>query len=252
MRLKVILGTAMLAGLLCANLSAAPITGTFNVAGNVTVTAAAGGNTVITFNQLLTNIVNMANIGATVTGDFAAPTNLAFAPIMIMPLTSATEPALPPGGLFPPQTFITFLPPAPAGFSSLLDDHISIGVFSNTQCLVAPAVGQTCTPSGLPGFAANSALNLTNQEGVGGSINSTASFALSGVTADGQAIWTGVLSANFTTPYQTVLAAFAANGSVTNTYSGTFTLTPIPEAGTMSLLGLGLVGLSMRLRRRKA
>jgi len=45
-----------------------------------------------------------------------------------------------------------------------------------------------------------------------------------------------------------VLAQLSSTGSVTNTFSATFTLTakpPVPEAGTLSLLGLGLVGLSI-------
>ena len=76
------------------------------------------------------------------------------------------------------------------------------------------------------------------------------------MTSDGLATWQGNFTSQFTAPYQSVLATLASTGSVTNTFSATFLVTQnpaVPEAGTMSLLGLGLVSLSYKLsRRRKA
>jgi hypothetical protein len=74
-----------------------------------------------------------------------------------------------------------------------------------------------------------------------------------GVTNDGLERWQGNFTSQFTVPYQQVLNQLNTTGSVSNTFSATFTLVPtnIPEAGTMSLLGLGLVAISAKLRRRR-
>src|SRR5207253_2132040 len=79
----------------------------------------------------------------------------------------------------------------------------------------------------------------------------TASWSLSGVTNDLQSNWTGNFTAQFGVPFQSVFNTLNTVGSVTNTYSATFTLTnAVPEAGTMSMLGLGLVLFGTVLRRR--
>jgi hypothetical protein len=238
MRLKVLLSAAMLAGAVCANLSAAPISGSFDLAGNVVVSS-SGGIVTVAFNQLVTSTPNKANVGNTVSGDFLG---LQGTTVSIANLNSGTEPAGPPFAAVP---FISF-DAAPVGFPTLLINQVFPGVFSNAQCGAAPAPGQTCTVDPTSPF------NLTNTPGSGGTINSTAIFNVAGVTSDGQSSWTGLFSANFNVPYQSVLQTFSQNGSVSNTYSGTFivTTTPIPEAGTLSLLGLGLVAMSMKLRRR--
>ena len=59
MRLKVVLGTAMLAGLLCANLSAVPITqvSTFNLSGIVTVSIGPGSQQNILWTSDLTELL---------------------------------------------------------------------------------------------------------------------------------------------------------------------------------------------------
>jgi PEP-CTERM motif len=244
MRLKVSLATVMLAGLMCANLPAAPITGTFDIAGNVTLTAVSATLQTIDWFNLISNAPQLSNVGSVHTGDFTVlPTG---ASITIANLDSTTE-HVPPPATFPPVTFITF-----PGFAlpNLDITEVFPGIFTSAQCALPPAVGQTCTPNA-PGSANPGPFNLSNQQGTTVPIQTTVSFAFGGITADGLSTWTGVFSANFNEPYQSVLATLAATGSVTNTYAGTIVVTAIPEAGTMSLLGLGLVGVSLKLRRRR-
>jgi hypothetical protein len=242
MRLKVLLATVMLAGLLCVSLPAAPIFGTFDLAGNVTVTEVTSTLQTITWTSLISNLSQKSNVGTTHTNSFSILGT--GDQVTIDNLNNTTEPV----GMFPQQPFIAFdtQPSLPV----LMINQVFAGIFSTTQCMLPPTIGQVCTPN-IPGGSTPGPFNLSNQPGGGGTIQSTASFTVAGVTADGLSMWTGVFSSNFNQPYQTTLATFAAMGSVTNTYSGTIVVSPIPEAGTMSLLGFGLVGLSIRLRRKK-
>jgi hypothetical protein len=77
----------------------------------------------------------------------------------------------------------------------------------------------------------------------------------SGVMNDGQSTWAGNFTSQFTTSYQTVLANLQSTGLFSNSYSATIlvatrTETSVPEAGTMSLLGIGLIGLAAALQPR--
>jgi hypothetical protein len=124
---------------------------------------------------------------------------------------------------------------------------IFLGVNPQAPCTAAPAVGQTCTPA-FPGLvtAANplglSALNLQNTQ-----TGSTASISFSGtarrISTGEVSNFTGVLSSQFANmSYQQFLGVLAGGGSVMNSYSATFTATPvIPEPQTTVLVAGGLL-----------
>jgi hypothetical protein len=226
----------LLAALTSTISSAAAISGTFNIAGTITVTP-----TTIAWQLARAPFApNKANLAGG-TGDFAG---LAGTTVSIASLNSATDPV---GVLFPAQTFITF-DGAPA-FPALDINFIFQGIYSNAQCNDAPAVGQQCTVN-----PSTSPFNFVNNPPAGAP-QATATFAFTGPTSDGLENWQGNFTTSFTVPYQTVLQTLATTGSVTQTFAATFTVTPavVPETSSLSLLGLGfgLIGVSTRLRRKK-
>ena len=244
---RVLLTTVLLGGLMCATLPAAPIFGSFNIAGTLTVTPTM-------FLWQLNDApftAEKSTIGPADTGSFVP---LAGSTVTIHNLNAATAPV---GvNIAPSVPFIAFDSPlaVAAGFPTLNLNMIFAGIYGTGQCLALPAtVGQTCTPSA-PVTAGTSPFNLVNNPPpapVGP--QATITFAMGGVTSDGLETWVGNFTSQFTQPYQSILAQLSSTGSVTNTFSATFTLAPVvPEAGTMSLLGLGLVAFSIKLRRRKS
>jgi hypothetical protein len=235
MSCRVLLTTVLLGGAICATLPAAPINGTFNIAGTVTVTP-----TTITWQLNDAPFTpDQATIGPGDTGSFAP---LAGSTVTIHDLNNAVEPV---GVVFPQQPFIAFN--AAPSFPTLNINFIYAGIYSSAQCSTLPAtVGQTCSIAGSP-------FNFVNNPPPAPSgPQATATWVFTGVTSDGLENWQGNFTSQFTVPYQTVLQQLQTQGSVSNTFSATFTLSSVPEAGTMSLLGLGLVAISMKLRRRRA
>jgi len=236
MSCRVLLTTVLLGGSICACLPAAPIVGTFNIAGTITVTP-----TTITWMLNETPFTaEKATIGPGDTGGFAG---LGGTTITIHNLNTATAPV---GVSFPSQPFISF--DAGPSLPTLNLNFIFGGIYNASQCAgLTPAVGQTCTTPGSP-------FNFVNNpppppQGP----QATATFVFMGITNDGLENWQGNFTSQFTVPYQSVLANLGANGSVTNTFSASFTLSPVstvPETGTLGLLGLGLVAVSMNLRKR--
>jgi len=253
---RILFATFLLAALFCASSQAAPIlSGTFSTAGTITVfnggvpgCAAAGG--CITWADPTGTIPNRADISAVgLTGVFAGIAGFSGnAQANVTNLVNPPEVVGPPG--FAPQPFMSFCattPCVPPVTTTLLVNFIPNGIFPPTQCGPPPSVGQVCTTPG-------SLFNFVNNPGGPSAPNgqATATWVLNGVTNDGQSSWTGNFTAQFGVPFQTVFAQLAATGSVSNTYSATFTVTQItiPEAGTMSMLGLGLVVFSTLLRRK--
>jgi hypothetical protein len=237
---------AMLAVLFAATMSAAPIlNGTFDISGNVTVTNPGQGGcpvgvACILWTDPTATVADKADIaGSNLSGVFTTPGFSGNLAANIFNLQNPPEIVDGPG-FTPPQLFMSF---NNAGFTTtMLINFIAPGTSAtgSTLCGAVPASGQTCTPPGSLFTFSNSGLGT-----------SSATWALSGVTNDGQSTFIGVFTSQFSTPYQTVLANLAANGTVTNSYSATFILSaPEPDPMTLTACGLGLVLFSAALRRR--
>ena len=233
---------------------ASPITGSFDISNTPGVTVGLLFTNFLCQTGLTATCpapANYGNFSESGTGDFAG-LNSGY----IHNLSQGTTPA---GGGFTLPNFIVF-PTAP---NIALDlNMIFLGVDSPAGCLASPAApGQTCTPQNAAFVSAAdplglSPLNLQNLNGGG----SSASFAVAGVTrniATGETSnFNGTFTAQFTVPYQNLLATVAAGGTITNTYSATFSVTaaPVPEPGSMfmmlgGLLVAGSVGLRKLSRR---
>jgi hypothetical protein len=245
---RILFATLMLAALFCASVQAAPVLiGTFNIGGNITVSnngfngcASAGG--CITWTDPPATGANLADIsGSGLTGVFS--TIVGFSgndKANIFPLTN--PPNVVGGAGYPNQLLMSF---NTAGVTTtLLGNFIASGIYGVGQCGLPSNVGDQCTP---PGSLFNF-VNNTNP--LGGSPLATATWVFSGVTNDGQSKFVGNFTAQFSIPLEQVLANLGSTGSVNNSYSATFLLVAAPEAGTMSMLGLGLVLFSALLRRK--
>jgi hypothetical protein len=173
----------------------------------------------------------------------------------IQNLNQATEPV---GTPFGPFAFMAFPNPAGNGLVPLEINFIFPGIFTATGgpptgCNIppAPAVGQSCTPNGSP-FSFTNVPNAI--PGLGPA--SVASLVVSGVSADGTALWTTDFSISFALSYQRILAkAFGPGGTgfVSEPYSATTTVVGIiPEPGSAFLTITGVfLTLAAALRRRK-
>jgi hypothetical protein len=233
MTLKNIGSGVVFSVLAATGINAAPISGSFNISGTVIITSSTidwqSNNAPFTALQ--------ATIGPGATGSFAG---LDGTTVTIEDLNSATEPT---GSLFGPDLFISFN--ADPALAPLDINMIFGGIYTTAECTEAPAVGQQCTPNNLSP-SGTSPFNFVNNPPAPGQATDTWAFA--GI--EGTSNWTGNFTSQFTVPHQTVLAALATSGSVSNTFSANFsvtaapTLTPETSSVSMVVLGLALVGLA--------
>jgi len=219
--------------------TATPITGVLNIAGGVTVTATSidflplGGGTGTAAADAFTNTGSFVVLN---TGNPGAPATGAIKDLLGGPVVGAISLA----------NFLSGFALAPNIAFDLT--FINPGIYTPASCGAAPAVGQTCTPPGSP-------FNLSNISS-GGSISAIASIGLAGTvrnTTTGEvSAFTGTLSTQVDrTSYQAILAQLSApGGSFSTSYSGSFTVTAIPEPATLGLMGFALLGLGIFQRRR--
>jgi hypothetical protein len=243
MKVRAILLAVAFAGLTCTQLSADLVTGSFNIAGTIEATHSA-----INWQDNSSPFTAMeATIGPGATGSFAG---LDGTTVTIEDLNSSAEPV---GSLFGPDLFISFN--ADPSLTPLAIDMIYAGFYGTSECTIAAAPGQQCTPNNVSSSGV-SPFNFVNNPPPPG--QATATFAFSGT--EGTSNWTGNFTSQFTVPYQTVLAELASHGSVSNTYSASFDVVATPEPNMFPVLGLGLAmlllvarsnGLIARLRRRE-
>jgi hypothetical protein len=204
---------------------AAAVTGQANIAGNVNVDL-----TSILFNPTFTNTA-----GALETGSFAGLTGGT-----IMSLTGG-----PGTGTVNVPNFISFSQGVAAPITFDLT-YIAPGVGTQAACS-SSTPGALCTPNGSP----FTLLQLTSSTVVASlQLNGT---AYTGSAASGSSATTGVFSTQTviggTIP--AIIGALNAGQAITGiTYSASFVASPVPEPGSMLLMGLGLAGAGLIARRK--
>jgi hypothetical protein len=234
MRYRILLIVCTFALFCGGTVHATALSGTFNMSGNFGITSSS-----VSFSSSMSPFIAAEFTLSLGTGSFVGldGTN------DVNSISGAVNPV---GTPFAPTVFISF----PSTTDPTLDlNFITAAIDPSTDCSLAPAPAQTCTPTAVSGQILHM---LTLQNNAGGT--SSASWVVSGVTSDGLSSWNALFSAQFTVPYQTLLSDIEAGGTVTDTYSASVIVTqnvsPTPEPGTLILFGSGLLGLVGVLRRK--
>lgn len=250
----------LLAGLAPCSFAGTITTGSFDIGGTIYVTnpessmvVTPAGNCAIGVACLLwqnsTGTTNgMVDISNSTLPNGDIP--LALAGINAANMANLTNPPDVVGSAINVPDFITF---NNAGVTTGLTlTNIEPGIYTGAgDCPAGPAaVGQQCTPPG-------SLFNLVNNPPPDGQASIT--WVMEGMTTSGSS-WVGNFETSFPgIPYQTVLNNLAANGYVSETFSGTIELTPntivitsTPEPTTLGLIGTGVSLLLLgKFRQRK-
>ncbi len=172
---------------------------------------------------------------------------LAGTALTIQNLSAASQPV---GSAFSLPSFL--LPTDPDLVFNLTS--VEAGTFPSTACSSPAAAFQTCTPAALAGTYYH-ALNLANGSAGQSSLSFTLDGTLHHVSSGIDDAFTGLFTTQFNLTYQQILAILNGAGTVSFTYSATFTTTPgtapaVPEPSSLLLLGTGLSGFAAVVRRR--
>jgi hypothetical protein len=227
MKLKNIFGAGLLAPMLfiTGSAQAASVSGQANIAGNVTVTANA-----INFAPTFVNTP-----GAMETGSFFGLTGGSIMSLSGGPVTGGTN----------VSGFIHF----DQGVASPITfdlNYIAPGVGTLAAC-GSSALGAECTPAGSP----FTLIQLTSDTVVATlQLNGN---AYTGSAASGSSATRGIFSTQSvvsgTIPQ--LIGQLQNGGSISGvTYSASFEASPVPEPGSMLLMGLGLAGAGLIARRK--
>ena len=141
-----------------------------------------------------------------------------------------------------PQSITNYINFGPPGFNLT---SINPGVLGSAQCGAAPAPGQACTPAGSIFNLNNNVGNFSVQWTVQGNFIGT----LGEVTP-----YTGIFTTQIAGNYQQFISGLAAGGTFEVPYSMTFSVSPptqTPEPATLLLISTGLVGIAVKVKRRK-
>jgi hypothetical protein len=207
------------------SLSATPVTGVANINGTVLV----GTSGISFFNNLV--VPNQFN---------AAPSTGSYAGLTGGTIQNLTGPPVTGPDLI--ANFATFLVPTGNVIFDLQNIFAGVGTVPNCG---NNSVGSVCTPPGSP-------FTLTQtQAGVTVTL-SMSGIAYTGTAASGASPTTGLFTAQVTVPgtITSVLQAVATNTLPLQTYSASFTSTPVPEPATFGLIGAALLGLGLFKSRR--
>jgi PEP-CTERM motif-containing protein len=241
---KTIRAVAVCAVLFAGGVSASAITGSFSGDGFATVSFTnlnfcPNGQTPNGANQGTACTATTGNV--TIAGGSGTFVTASGDLNTILSLNSTSEPI---GSTVSVPGFVVFNP-APSTVTLTLTQVLP-GSDTSTDCALAPANGQTCTPPG-------SAFNLQNV----GANSSSAVFEAIGYATDGtpadNTLFSAIFSSQFNVPYQTVLTALSANDDTGN-YSSSFSVSvsTVPEPMSFWLLGAGLIGISLIRRKIRA
>jgi hypothetical protein len=219
---------AFLVSMTSGSLSATPVSGTGNINGTVTV----GTSGIQFFNNL--GVPNLF-LGAPSNGSYTGLTggtidNLAGPPVV--------------GAISIPD-FATFFVPTGNVFFDLQNIFAGVGTAANCA---NNNFGSVCTPPGSPFTLTQTPTGVTVTLAMSG-------IAYTGTSSSGSSPTGGLFTAQVTTPgfISEVLAEVANNTLLKQTYSASFTstpLAPVPEPATSGLIGTALLGLGLLKSRR--
>jgi hypothetical protein len=139
--------------------------------------------------------------------------------------------------------FMTFVY-APAGIDLIFNLAPTGGLgpgLAAPDCSPSPAIGQSCSIAGSPFILTTTATGTSVVLPASGTIYDTGDHTTS--------YWSGQFSANVDESPATIEAG---GGAISESFSGKFDITPVPEPVSVALIGGGLLALAGIKRRKRA